>query len=335
MSQLRTLARAAIALAVAAVAAVVGWVLFFRTPASTAELLGVLLVVVTAGIGLRVGGNVARNFLPAYNVAEVAVDGPITRDGGGGGVPPTSPGTPGADDIVELIDAADDDDSAEALLLRLNTPGGAVVPSDDIRLAAERFDGPTVAYATDTCASGGYWIASGCDELWAREGSIVGSVGVRGSRVTAAELLERVGLEYEQLAAGDYKEAGSPFTDLDDDEREYLQGIIDGYYDQFVETAAEGRGMDEADLRATEAKVFLGTDAHEMGLIDDLGTREDVEARLQELLGEAIETTELEPTAGLAERVRGGAERVAYAAGAGVASRFADADGESRFRFRV
>ncbi|PSP81351.1 signal peptide peptidase SppA [Halobacteriales archaeon QS_4_69_225] len=335
MSQLRTLARAAIALAVAAVAAVVGWVLFFRTPASTAELLGVLLVVVTAGIGLRVGGNVARNLLPAYNVAEVAVNGPITRDGGGGGVPPTSPGTPGADDIVELIEAADDDAAAEALLLRLNTPGGAVVPSDDIRLAAERFDGPTIAYATDTCASGGYWIASGCDELWAREGSIVGSVGVRGSRVTAAELLERVGLEYEQLAAGDYKEAGSPFTDLDDDEREYLQGIIDGYYDQFVETAAEGREMDEADLRATEAKVFLGTDADEMGLVDELGTREDVETRLRELLEEPVETTELEPTAGLAERVRGGAERVAYAAGAGVASRFTDVDGESRFRFRV
>ncbi len=332
MSQLRALARAVIVLAVAAVAAVVGWALFFRTPASTAELLGVLLAVGAAVVGLRVGGNVARSLLPEYNVAEVAVEGPITRDGGGGGVPPTSPGTPGADDIVELIETADDDDNAEALLLRLNTPGGAVVPSDDIRLAAERFDGPTVAYATDTCASGGYWIASGCDELWAREGSIVGSVGVRGSRVTAAELLEEVGLEYEQLAAGDYKEAGSPFTDLDDDEREYLQGIVDGYYDQFVETAAEGRGIDEEDLRATEAKVFLGTDAHEMGLVDDLGTREDVEERVEELLEEPVETTELEPTAGLAERLRGGAERVAYAAGAGVASRFADADGEFRFR---
>jgi len=84
-----------------------------------------------------------------------------------------------------------------------------VVPSDDIRLAAERFDGPTVAYATDVCASGGYWIASGCDELWAREGSIVGSIGVIGSRVNASALAEKVGLSYERFAAGDYKDAGT------------------------------------------------------------------------------------------------------------------------------
>ena len=184
MAELRNLARVGIALLVAAVAAVVGWVLFYREPSSTAELLGILLVVATVVVGLRVGGNIARSVFPGYNVAEVAVEGPITRDGGGG-VPPSSPGTPGADDIVDLIETADDD-SAEALLLRLNTPGGAVVPSDDIRLA-----------------------------------------------------------------------------DLLDDE---------------------------------------------------------------------VETTELEPSRGVAERLRGGAERVAYAVGAGIASRFADADGEFRFR---
>jgi protease-4 len=330
MTELRDLTRTAVALLVAAIAAVVGWVLFFRTPDSTAELLGVLLVVGTVLVGLRIGGNVARNVLPGYNVAEVAVEGPITRDSGG--FPPGSPGRPDADDVVDLLERADDDENADALLLRLNTPGGAVVPSDDIRLAAERFDGPTVAYATDTCASGGYWIASGCDELWAREGSIVGSIGVRGSRLTASELLEKAGLEYEQLAAGEYKEAGSPFTDLEDDERAYLQGIVDDYYDQFVETAAEGRGIEEATLRETEAKVFLGEEAHEMGLVDDLGPREDVEERLEELLGTEVETTELEPTVSVAARLRGGAERVAYAVGAGIAGQFADADGEFRFR---
>jgi protease-4 len=214
----------------------------------------------------------------------------------------------------------------------LNTPGGAVVPSDDIRRAAERFDGPTVAYATDTCASGGYWIASGCDELWAREGSIVGSIGVRGSRMTASELLNKAGLEYEQFTAGEYKEAGTPFTEIDEDEREYLQGLIDDYYDQFVETVAEGRSMDADAIRETEAKVFLGEQAHEMGLVDELGTHEDVEERLEHLIDEEVETTELEPTLSVAERLRGGAERVAFAVGAGVASRFTDADGEFRFR---
>ena len=330
MTESSDLSRAAIGFAVAAVAAVVGWILFVLFPDSTAELLGVVLVVLTVIVGLRIGGNVARNLLPGYNVAEVAVEGPIIRDDGG--FPPGAPGTPDADDVVDLIEQADEDGNTEALLLRLDTPGGAVVPSDDIRLAAERFNGPTVAYTRDICASGGYWIASGCDELWAREGSIVGSIGVRGSRVTASELLERAGLEYEQLAAGEYKEAGTPFTDLDEDERAYLQGLIDDYYEQFLETTAEGRGMDEATLRNTEARVFLGEEAAEMGLVDDLGTRKDVENRVRELIGEEVETTELEPTASVAERLQGGAERVAYAVGAGVAGRFADGDGEFRFR---
>jgi protease-4 len=331
MRGLDTAGRLGIALVVAAVAAVAGWTLFVELPTSGAELLGVVLVLAAVVGALRVGGSIGRSVFPTYNAAEVAVEGPITRDGGGGG-PIPSPGSPGADDVVELIERADDDD-AEALVLKLNTPGGAVVPSDDIRLAAKAFDGPTLAYTTDVCASGGYWIASGCDELWAREGSVVGSIGVRGSRVTAADSLEKAGLEYEQLTAGEYKEAGVPFSDLEEHEREYLQGIVDDYYDQFVETVAEGRGTDAESLRETEAKVFLGETAAEMGLVDHLGTREDVEARLDELLDTEAELEELEPARGVADRLRGGAERIAYAFGAGIAARFSDPGGEFRFRF--
>ena len=332
MRGLDTAGRLGIALVVAAVAAVAGWTLFVELPTSGAELLGVVLVLAAVVGALRVGGSIGRSVFPTYNAAEVAVEGPITRDGGGGG-PIPSPGSPGADDVVELIERADDDDDAEALVLKLNTPGGAVVPSDDIRLAAKAFDGPTLAYATDVCASGGYWIASGCDELWAREGSVVGSIGVRGSRVTAADSLEKAGLEYEQLTAGEYKEAGVPFSDIEEHEREYLQGIVDDYYDQFVETVAEGRDTDAESLRETEAKVFLGETAAEMGLVDHLGTREDVEARLEELLDTEAELEELEPARGVADRLRGGAERIAYAFGAGIAARFSDPGGEFRFRF--
>jgi len=332
MRGLDTAGRLGIALVVAAAATVAGWLLFVELPTSGAELLGVVLVLVTAVVALRAGGSIGRSVFPTYNAAEVAVEGPITRDGGGGG-PIPSPGSPGADDVVELIERADADDAAEALVLELNTPGGAVVPSDDIRLAAKAFDGPTVAYATDVCASGGYWIASGCDELWAREGSVVGSIGVRGSRVTGAEALGKAGLEYEQLTAGQYKEAGVPFSDLEEHEREYLQGIVDDYYDQFVETVAEGRNTDAESLRETEAKVFLGETAAEMGLVDHLGTREDVEARLEELLETDVEIEELEPAGGVADRLRGGAERIAYAFGAGIAARFTDPGGEFRFRF--
>ncbi|MBX0321722.1 signal peptide peptidase SppA [Halomicroarcula sp. F13] len=322
------LERLAVVLGVVAVAVLLGWVVFVAIPDDFAELLGVLLVVATVAVAARIGSNLAGSVVPAHNVAEVAVEGPITRDGGGGiASPPTGAS---ADDVVEQIEQADEDKGAEALLLKLNTPGGQIVPSEDIRLAAERFDGPTVAYATDVCASGGYDIAAGCDELWAREGSIVGSIGVIGSRVNAKDLADRAGLSYEQFTAGEYKDAGTPLKEMTDDEREYLQGIVDDYYDQFVETVAEGRDMDDETLRETEARIFLGSEAHERGLVDDIGTRDDVEDRLETHLGEAVTVAEFEPQRGLMGRLRGGAQRVAFALGAGLASTVdGDVDGLS------
>ncbi|WP_143415571.1 S49 family peptidase, partial [Halorubrum sp. SD612] len=185
-----------------------------------------------------------------------------------------------------------------------------------------------VAYATDTCASGGYWIAGGCDELWAREASLVGSIGVVGSRPNAKGLADKLGISYEQFTAGEYKDAGVPLKEIEEDEREYLQGIIDGYYEQFVETVSEGRDMDPEDIRETEARVYLGDDAAEMGLVDELGTEDDVEDRLADLIGAEPEVREFTPERGLAERLGIGAERVGFAAGSGVAGVFADDGGD-------
>ncbi|MDG5775354.1 signal peptide peptidase SppA [Haloarculaceae archaeon H-GB2-1] len=314
-----TAGRAAILAVFALVAAIVGWLLFVRVPDDLAELLGVLLVIGTVVVGLRYGGSVATRRFPDYEVAEVAVEGPITRDGASGIVGGAMGAS--ADAVVEQIEQADADENAAGLLVKLNTPGGEIVPSEDIRLAAERFDGPTVAYTTDVCASGGYDIASGCDELWARSGSIVGSIGVIGSRVNATELADKLGLSYEQFTAGEYKDAGLPLKELDEDERAYLQGIVDDYYDDFVSTVAEGRDLDEEDVRSTEARVFLGDRALELGLVDEVGTRLDVEDRLADLLDvEEVRVREFEPERGIAERLRGGAETTAYALGAGIAS---------------
>ena len=327
------LVRAAIVLVGLVVALLLGWELFVVLPDDFAELVGVVLMLLTGLAGLRLASRIGAGQFPRHDVAEVAVEGPIRRDGGG--TFPNPAGTP-ADAIVDQIEQADED-AAEALLLKLNTPGGEVVPSDDIRLAAERFDGPTIAYATDVCASGGYWIASGCDELYAREGSLVGSIGVIGSRVNAAGLADKLGLSYERLAAGEYKDAGVSLKEMSDDEREYLQGLIDGYYETFVDRVTEGRDLDDEAVRETEARVYLGTDAHEVGLVDGLATREEVEEGLADRLGvDAVTVKEYEPQRGLRERLREGANATAYAFGAGVASVFDDDAGDANgFRFRA
>ena len=326
MTRGRTLGRLALALAGGAVAAVAGWVLFVEFPRTLAELLGVLVVVSLVPLGLRIGRSLGASLLAEYNVAEVAVEGQISRDGGGGGLP-SSPTGASADDVVDQVERADDDGNVDALLVKLNTPGGEIVPSDDIKLAVERFDGPVVAYTTDLCASGGYAIACGCDELWARRGSLVGSIGVIGSRVTAAELREKLGLSYEQLTAGEYKDAGVPLRDLEPDEREYLQGLVDGFYEDFVADVVEGRDMDAEAVRETEARVYLGPEAADLGLVDAIGTREDVEDRLEERLGEAVAVESFTPDRGLAARLRGGASQVAYALGAGIGGAVGDRDG--------
>ena len=312
----------------AAIAAFVGWVLFVEGPrGNLATLFGIVLAVLAAIAGARFAGNFASRLFPAYNVAEVGVEGPIVRRSGG--VVPNRPtGTP-ADDIVEQIEAADEDDNAEALIVHLNTPGGEVVPSDDIRRAAESFDGPTIAYATDTCASGGYWIASGCDRIYAREGSIVGSIGVIASRVTAAELMDKVGLTYERLVAGRYKDAGVSLRDMDEREREYLQGIVDEYYATFLERVTEGRDLDAEEVAETEARVYLGDEALDLGLVDELGTRDDIEAHLEDELSTPVEVREFQPTRSLRERLGGVGATVAYAFGAGITAAMTKDEGGS------
>ena len=328
MTSSESVARAVIVVIIGVVALAAAWALFVVLPGTLTDLLGIVLALGVTLVAVRVAGNVASSVVPPHNVAQVSVEGPITRDGGGGIT--SAPIGASADDVVEQIERADADRGADALLLHLNTPGGEIVPSEDIRIAAERFDGPTVAYATDVCASGGYDIAAGCDELWARKGSIVGSIGVIGSRVNAKDLADRLGVDYEQFTAGEYKDAGVPLKEMREDERRYLQGIVDEYYDQFVETVAEGREMDPDEIRQTEARVFLGVDAAERGLVDRIGTREDVETHLETRLGEPVTVTEFEPQRGVLQRVRGSAQRLAYVFGAGIAGAVdSDVDGLS------
>jgi protease-4 len=212
--------------------------------------------------------------------------------------------------------------------VKLNTPGGQVVPSEDIRKAAADFDGPTVAYAEDMAGSGGYWIASGCDEIHAREASIVGSIGVNATHLGREGLAEKAGLDYRRFVAGEYKDTPSPWRDLEADEVEYYQGIVEDFYDQFVETVAEGRDVDPEFARETEARVYLGREAHEEELVDAVGPREEMEQRLADRLDvDEVEIEEFEPEKPITERIGRGARATARAFGAGVAGVFVDEDG--------
>jgi protease-4 len=335
MSTVRSLGRLAVVLVGTALAAGVGVVVFWAVPEYTG--LGIVespLVALLVVGGLVMTARVAGEIFPGYNVAEVEVGDVITRDGGSPGPLPAGGGGTSADDIVEQIEQADADGNADALIVKLNTPGGAVVPSEDIRRAVMEFDGPTVGYAEDMAASGGYWIASGCDEFHARENSVVGSIGVVGSRLGRTDLAEKVGLDYRRLVAGEYKDAGSPWREFEERDREYLQSFINESYDNFVETVAEGRDMDEEFIRDTEARVYSGREANQNGLVDTCGPREEMEERLADRIGvDELTVEEFEPEQAITDRIGAGARSIARAFGAGVASVFVGDEGRPPIRF--
>lgn len=323
----RTVLRIGAIVAGAGVAFVVGLVLFgvvtWLTPVGALE---IVLILVTALVGAYVTNKVAGAVLTDYDVAKVAVDGPISNDSGGPA--PVGSSNVVAEDVAEEIERADEDGDAEALVVELDTPGGMPVASDDIREAAESFDGPTFAYSKDLCASGGMVVACGCDEFFARDNSIVGSIGVNANQTKFAEFADEYGISREQFTGGEYKDTLDPLKDLSEDEREYFQGVIDAGYDSFVELVAESRDLDEETIRDTEARVYYADDALELGLVDHVGDHAEFEDLVATRLGkDEVEIEPFEPDQGFTDKLSVGAQRAAYAFGQGLASVVADRDG--------
>jgi protease-4 len=252
-----------------------------------------------------------------HDIASVEIHGEIVEDAG-----LFDSEEAGARDVCDTIEGIDAEPDQEGLLLEINSPGGSPVASEAIHKSINEFDGPTVAVVTETCASGGYLIASACDHIIARPASLVGSIGVIGSKVNAADMADELGLEYERFGAGEYKDAGVPLDETSEDEREYLQGLIDDYYDRFVELVAEGRTLDPDAIRATEARVFLGETALDEGLIDDLGDARDARDWLEsELSLENYSERTYQPSGG-GSPFSSVAQRFGYGLGSAISERF-------------
>ena len=177
-----------------------------------------------------------------------------------------------------------------ALLLRIDSPGGTVGDSQEIHAALLRLREKgckVVASFGNISASGGVYVAVAADSIVANPGTITGSIGVilRGNNLS--ELLAKVGVRFETVKSGAFKDILSPDRALSAEERELLQSLIDSSYDQFVGAVAEGRGLDKDTVRSfADGRVFSGAQAKDLGLVDELGDEEQARlaaARLAEL----------------------------------------------------
>jgi protease-4 len=208
---------------------------------------------------LRAGSGGSSGFLPGGSVvAVVPLEGEIAR----------------SDDFVETLQEIEDNSRVSAVVLRINSPGGAVAPSQEMydavrRLAAKK---PVVASLGSVAASGGYYVASAADVVVASPGTLTGSIGVIMSLTNVRGLMDKLGVEATIITAGKWKDTGSPFRAITPDERTMLQQMADQVHTQFIDAVAAGRKLDPARVREIgNGRVYTGQEAQQIGLVDELG----------------------------------------------------------------
>lgn len=170
--------------------------------------------------------------------------------------------------------------NVKGLLLDINSPGGTVGAVQEIYDAimyvrnAEKK--PVVAVFGDVSASGGYYIAAACDKIYAHPGTMTGSIGVIMSGGNFEGLMKKIGYKAEVVKSGKYKDIGSPYRDMTQEERQLLQDMIDDSYDQFVTAVAEGRKMSKEEVKKlADGRIYTGRQASRNGLVDKLGNYQD------------------------------------------------------------
>jgi len=197
-----------------------------------------------------------------------------------------------AEDIVDQLKKYADDRTVKGIVIRIDSPGGAVVPAQEIYqeiLSIRERGKPVVASLGSIAASGGYYIASATDRIIANPGTITGSIGVIMALTNIEELLGKIGLKAIIIKSGRYKDIGSPLRPLSEEERRILQGLMDNVHLQFIEAVARGRGLPiEKVKELADGRIFSGQQARELGLVDELGTLDyaiDYVARLAKIPG--------------------------------------------------
>ncbi|NOZ06993.1 MAG: signal peptide peptidase SppA [Chloroflexi bacterium] len=226
---------------------------------------GICVLAAVAGWAISRGTSLKRN-----EVAVIYVQGVITSGDRPRGAF-SSAGQAYSDEIVRFLRQAAKDDKIRAIVLRVDSPGGGVVASDEIYQAMKKVQKPIVISMGSLAASGGYYISCAAQEIVANPNTLTGSIGVITIMPNVQGLLEKLGIRMIVLASGPHKEEGTfrPFTEED---RAIWDALIQETYGNFVQVVVEGRGMDEAKVRElADGRIYTGKQAQALGLVDRLG----------------------------------------------------------------
>lgn len=193
-------------------------------------------------------------------------------------------------EVIEQLEKYRTNPSVKAIVLRINSPGGGVAPSQEIHeeiLKTRQTDKkPIVASMGSVAASGGYYIASATDLIVANPGSITGSIGVVLQVPNISGLMQKIGVKSVVVKSGPHKDLASPTRDMTDAERQILQGMLDDVHGQFIDAVATGRRIDRKKVETiADGRIFSGREAQSLGLVDQLGNLQDAIERAGALAG--------------------------------------------------
>jgi len=178
---------------------------------------------------------------------------------------------------TNIINNFKNDDKIKSVVVRVNSPGGAVAPCQEIYNSLKALGKPVVISMGSVAASGGLYIAAAGDHIMANPGTITGSIGVIMQSVEASEVMEKIGLKSQTIKSGQFKDMGSPFREMRPDERAVLETMVMDVYEQFLADLGKGRpAMDPALLRKlADGRIYTGAEAQKLGLVDELGGFEE------------------------------------------------------------
>lgn len=256
--------------------------------------------------------------LPEFgNVALIKIQGPIStvevRSIAGGAI--------SSSDIIDKIEKAAEDPSIKAVIFEINSPGGSAVASEEVANAISKLNKTTVAFIRDVGASGGYWIASASEHVIANRMSITGSIGVIASYLDFSGFISDYNVTYQRLVAGKYKDMGTPLRQLLPEEEAMFQEKLDKIHEIFIEEIAANRNMTVEEVRKiAEGNFYLGIEAFELGLVDQLGGKDEAIAYVEDKLGIKADLAEYKTRRSIFDLLSESLDDNAFMVGQGIGS---------------
>lgn len=276
-------------------------------------------IIIAGIVSLFFGGDITTL---TGNVALIPIKGTILAEEGGGFF---AQDISSSSKIVRLIDKADKNPNIKAIVFEINSPGGSAVASDEISTRIKKLKKPTVSWIREVGASGAYWIASSTDHIIANRMSITGSIGVIGSYLEVSGLLSRYNVTYQRLVSGRYKDIGSPYKEMTDEERDLFQKEIDIIHDYFIQEVSANRNIPRSKMEEVSTGLFYtGLQAKDLGLIDELGSKDEVKKYLQKRLNVSVSFIKYEEKKGFLEMLSQAFIEPFFYIGKGIGSAFLD-----------